>query len=98
MVGVTLDYLSIYLYLEEIGELVKLADTLPFQKSTTISISDTKVRKDLESYFLGKIEDDEHDTRLFQESRMDLTVYVFQTDNVYFYMLLSLDSQYSINV
>ena len=29
---------------------------------------------------------------------MDLTVYVFQSENVYFYMLLSLDPQYSINV
>jgi hypothetical protein len=97
MVGVTLDYLSIYLYREKNGQLVKLADTLPFLKPS-ITVSDSKVRKDLEAYLLEKIEDDEHDTRLFHESRIDITVYVFQKHNVYFYMLLNLDSQYSINV
>ena len=97
MVGVTLDYLSIYLYRENGGQLIKLADTLPFLKST-ITVSDAKVRKDIEANLLEKLEDEEHGTRLFHESRIDITVYVFEKQNVYFYMLLSLDSQFSINV
>ena len=96
MVGVTLDYLSIYLYRENGGQLIKLADSLPFLKST-ITVSDAKVRKDIEANLLEKLEDDEHDTRLFHESRIDITVYVFEKQNVYFYMLLNLDSQFSIN-
>ena len=66
MVGVTLDYLSIYLYRESGGQLIKLADTLPFLKST-ITVSDAKVRKDIEANLLEKLEDEEHDTRLFHE-------------------------------
>jgi hypothetical protein len=75
--GVSLEYLGIFLYKEEDGNLAKLADTLSLRKTSDVDIKEPRVIKDLEAYFVGQIEDDEHETRLFIESRMDLTVYVF---------------------
>jgi hypothetical protein len=75
--GVSLEYLGIFLYQEEDGNLVKLIDTLSLKRPTSIEVKETKVITQLENYFVGKIEDEEHETRMYLESRLDLTVYVY---------------------
>jgi hypothetical protein len=65
-VGVNLDYFGYYLYLEEKQEIVKIAEISP-KASTKTQINESKVKKELKEYFLGKIDEDEHELRQWKE-------------------------------
>ena len=66
MVGVTLEYLGIYLYKEDSGQLIKLIDNSQSLKAPGgFVIQEQKVRKDMDAHFIGQIEDGEHETQLY---------------------------------
>ena len=84
--SVTLEYVAIHVYLEEANIFVKLVDSLPFSAPDDIKITDSKIKKVMESV-KDSLEEDEHEIKSF-DNRNDLTVYVFQNSNVFYYFLI----------
>ena len=84
--GVTLEYVAVHLYLEDPCIFVKLVDSLPFSVPEDLLITDSKIKKELDS-LKDRLEEDEHEIKSF-DKRKDMTAYIFQNNNVFYYILI----------